>query len=79
MGDMRRSALVIGCSELDLIARITYDWSEGGGGGFEKVEGGNQSDFQASRSWPGYGTTAKTAPPPTQPSRQCHGSTATAF
>ena len=31
VGDMRRAALVIGCSDLDLRARIAYDRSYGGG------------------------------------------------
>ena len=31
MGDTRREAIVITCSDLDLSARIASDWSEGGG------------------------------------------------
>ena len=61
VGDMRRTALVIVCGNSDLHAMIASNWSDGGG--FKYDEGGDQSDVRASRSRPGDGTTAKTAPP----------------
>ena len=39
MGDTRREAIVIACSDLDLSARIASDWSEGGE--FKSVESGD--------------------------------------
>ena len=39
VGYMRKAALVIGCGDLDLPARIASNWSEGGG--FKPIEGGD--------------------------------------
>ena len=66
---MRRAALVIGCSDSDLSARIASDRS-GGGGGVKSGEGVDQSDGQVLQSRPeDRTTTAKIAPPPKRPSR----------
>ena len=70
MEDMRKAALVIGCGDTNLRARIASNRSEGGGGGVESVEGGYRSDGQASRLRPGDYGTAKTDPATTRPSRQ---------
>ena len=63
---MRRAALVIGCGDSDLSARIDSNWSEGGR--LESVEGGDLSDGQLSRLRSGDGAIVKTDPPPTRPS-----------
>ena len=61
MGDMRRAALVIGCGDSDLRARITSNWLEGERG-LEYVKDGDRSDVQASQSQPGDYVKAIIAP-----------------